>query len=100
MPMKMRCDCKGEFKTEIKDFEGLQSEALVCQKCGYVTLTMKQAGKLLKLKEMRDFFRKGRKTIRIGNAVGITLPKEFVGKEGRPVQITPLDAHTLRVRVG
>ena len=98
--MKMRCNCKGEFKEEIKDFEGLESEALVCQKCGYATLTMKQAGKLLKLKELRDLFRKARKTIRIGNAVGITLPKEFVGKVGGFVKIIPLDDHTLKIRVG
>ena len=98
--MKMRCDCKGAFKEEVRNFEGLQSEACVCQKCGYVTLTMKQAGKLLKLKEIRDWFRRGRKTIKIGNAVGITLPKEFVGKEGRPVEITPLDIHTLKIRLG
>ncbi len=50
----MRCNCKGQFKEEIRDFEWLQSEVLVCQKCGYVTLTMKQAGKLLKLKVSRD----------------------------------------------
>ncbi len=98
--MKIRCHCKGEFKAKIKNFEGLESEALVCQKCGYVTLTMKQAGKLLKLKEIRDSFRRARKTIRIGNAVGITLPKEFVNKEGRPVNIIPLDEHTLKIRVG
>lgn len=95
--MKLQCECKGRFKEEKKDFEGLECEALVCHNCGYVTLTRKQAEKLLNLKELRDLFRKARKTIRIGNAVGITLPKEFVGRVGGLVTIIPLDDHTLKV---
>ena len=98
--MKMRCDCKGEFKEQLQVFEGLESEALVCQKCGDVTLTRKHAEKLMKLKHLRDMFRKGRKTIKIGNAIGITLPKEFALKEGRVVTIIPLDEHTIKLKVG
>ncbi|MBI1883582.1 MAG: hypothetical protein HYS08_05195 [Chlamydiae bacterium] len=98
--MKMRCQCKGEYKEQVTHFEGLKSEAMVCQSCGDEILTLKQAEKLYKLKELRNLFRKGRKTIKIGNALGITFPKEFLGREGRPVKISALDPHTVKVQVG
>lgn len=58
------------------------------------------AEKLLKLKELRVMFQKSRRTIRVGNAIGVTLPKEFVGKVGKIVTIIPIDERTLKLKVG
>ncbi len=98
--IKMKCNCKGEFKEQIQIFEELECEALVCQKCGYVTLTRKHAEKLMKLKHLREMFHKERKIIKIGNAMGVTLPKEFAQKEGQAVTMVPLDEHTIKLKIG
>jgi len=49
----LKCDCGGTFTEQLHDFEGIQSPALVCQNCGYVTLTLNQAEVLMKLKELQ-----------------------------------------------
>ena len=35
----MKCDCGGRFEVRLSDFDGLKSPAMVCGKCGEVTLT-------------------------------------------------------------
>ena len=86
--MKIRCDCGGVFKKGIRDIDGLEIDALVCSKCGFVTLTMDQARRLMKLRQMMDALGK-RKVVRIGNTCGVTFPPILV-HPGQEVDIRPL----------
>ena len=74
---KIRCDC-GEFLVERKILmEHFETDALVCPKCGFSTLTKEQAHKYAELKLMHQIVDAERKIIRIGNSMGFTLPDEL-----------------------
>ena len=98
----LKCDCGGIFIKRPHDFEGITSEALVCDTCGHVTLTLSQAEHLMKLKEMHTLLAGERKLIKIGNSIGLTLPPklaEYGFKVGDKVKITPKDEHRFEVSV-
>ena len=86
--MKFRCDCGGVFKERVTKIDGLQTDAMVCSKCGFVTLTKDQAKRLMKLRQMMDALGK-RKVVRIGNTCGVTFPPILV-HPGQPVEIRPI----------
>lgn len=90
----MKCDCGGRFEVQLHDFDDLKSPAMVCGKCGEVTLTKVQARRLMRIKELSMACRAKRKVVRIGNSIGITLPEELA-KIGQHVQMQPVDEKTI-----
>ena len=98
----LKCDCGGTFVEQPYDFEGIPSEALVCDKCGHVTLTLQQAQRLAKLKEIHALLAGERTLIKIGNSIGLTLlPRlaEYGFKVGGKVKIVPKDEGRFEVSV-
>ncbi len=98
----IKCDCGGKFQVQNKEFGGIFTEAMVCSKCGYTTLTQQQAEELTRLKKLQDVLEKERKIIKIGNSIGITFPesmKKFGIHKGQSVKIEPLDGHSFRISV-
>ena len=86
--LKIRCDCGGVFKKGVQEIDGLTVAALVCSKCDFVTLTMDQAKRLMKLRQMMDSIGK-RKVVRIGNTCGVTFPPILV-HPAQEVEVRPL----------
>jgi len=87
--LRIRCDCGGIFATRPQEIEGFEIEAMVCPKCGFVTLTREQAKGLLELRRMAEAIGKERRVVRIGNTYGVTFPPILVHK-GQKVNIRPV----------
>ena len=87
---KIKCSCNGTFEEETVPFEGFQVEALKCNKCDEITFTPEQFKKVLALKELAKEINSKRKVVKIGNSIGVLLPKavEKIGiKKGKRVDI-------------
>ena len=99
---KIKCDC-GEFLAEKATiFDHFEIEALVCPKCGFVTLTKEQAQNYAKLKQLHQMMDAERKIIKIGNSMGITLPdalKQFGAKIGKKVKTEALGPKSFKVEL-
>ena len=99
---KIKCDC-GEFLIEKKTkFDHIKTEAMVCPKCNFTTLTKKQAQKYVKLRQLHQIIDAERKIIKIGNSMGLTLPdrlEEFGAKVGKKVKIEALTSHSFKVEL-
>ena len=72
---KIKCNCGGIFREATVEFEGFDIKALKCSKCGELTFTPEQFKKALLLKELAKEINSTRKVVKIGNSLGITLPK-------------------------
>lgn len=92
---KIKCDCGGLLVEKRAKFDDIETEAMVCEKCNFITLTKEQAKRYAELIELRKITTAKRKIIKIGNSIGITLPdqlKEFgvkIGEEVRIEAVTP-----------
>lgn len=99
---KIKCDC-GAFLAEKKTiFDHFETEAMVCPKCGFVTLTKEQAKEFVKLKELHRILDSERKIIKIGNSMGLTLPeelREYGAKVGKRVKIEALTSDSFKVEL-
>ena len=99
---KIKCDC-GEFFIEKKTrFDHFETEAMVCPKCNYTTLTKEQAEKYSKLKQLHQIIDAERKIIKIGNSMGLTLPErleDFGAKVGKKVKIEALSPNSFKVEL-
>jgi len=99
---KIKCDC-GEFLIVKKTkFDHFETEAMVCPKCHFTTLTKEHAEKYVKLKQLHQIIDAERKIIRIGNSIGITLPdmlKDFGAKVGKKVKIEALSENSFKVEL-
>ncbi len=99
---KIKCDC-GTFLIEEKTMmDHFETEAMVCPKCNFTTLTKEQARKFVKLKELHHIVDAERKIIRVGNSMGLTLPdalQEFGVEVGKKVKIEALTAHSFKVEL-
>ncbi|MBI2529721.1 MAG: hypothetical protein HYW05_01075 [Candidatus Diapherotrites archaeon] len=73
--IKVKCNCGGEFREQTVEFEGFDVKGLKCSKCGELTFTPEQFRKILALKELAKEVNSTRKVVKIGNSLGITLPK-------------------------
>ena len=97
---KIKCDC-GEFLVEKKiNFDHFETEAMVCPKCNFLTLTKEQAKKYAKLRQLHQLIDAERKIIKVGNSMGFTLPdglKDFGAKVGKKVKVEALDSRSFRV---
>ena len=101
-PRKIKCDCGGYLEEKLAFFDSIKTEAMVCSKCGFTTLTKYQAKKYLKLKQLHQIVDAERKIIRIGNSMGLTLPdglQEFGAKVGKKIKTEALTAHSFKVEL-
>ncbi len=99
---KIKCDC-GEFLVEkTAKFGHFETEAMVCPRCGFTTLTKEQAENYVKLKQLHQIIDAERKIIKIGNSMGLTLPdslQDFGAKIGKKVKIEALDAKSFKIEL-
>ncbi len=99
---KIICDCGGilaEKKTMFGEFE---TDAMVCPKCGFTTLTKEQAERYARFKQLHQVIDARRNIIKIGNSMGITLPdklKDFGVKVGRRVKTEALSENSFKVEL-
>ncbi len=99
---KIKCDC-GEFLVEKRTkFDDLETEAMVCPKCNFITLTKEQVERYVKLKQLHKIIDAERKIIKIGNSMGLTLPeslRDFGAKVGKKVSIEALTTRSFKVEL-
>ena len=97
---KIKCDC-GDFLVANKTrFDNIETEAMVCPKCNFTTLTKDQAKRYVKLKQLHTIIDAERKIIKIGNSMGLTFPdrlQEFGVKIGKKVKTEALTQHSFKV---
>ena len=60
---KIRCDCGNILIGEKTKFDNFETEAMVCPKCNFTTLTREQAEKYAKLKDLHSIIDAERKGI-------------------------------------
>ncbi len=99
---KIKCDC-GKLLVEKKTiFEHFETDAMVCPKCNFTTLTKEQAEKYAKLKQLHQIVDAERKIIKIGNSMGLTLPdrlQDFGAKIGKKVRIEALSPKSFKIEL-
>ena len=99
---KIKCDC-GSFLAEKKTkFNHIETEAMVCPKCGFTTLTREQAESYVKLRQFHQIIDAKRKIIKIGNSMGLTFPdklEEFGAKVGKEVRTEALGPKSFKVEL-
>ncbi len=99
---KIKCDCGSIIESKQAHFEGFDTEAMVCPKCGFTTLTKEQAQQYAKIKQLHQIIDAERKIIRIGNSMGFTLPdglKEFGVKVGRKIKTRAIGENSFKVEL-
>jgi len=99
---KIRCDCGAYLQPKMAVFEGFTTEAMVCPKCSFTTLTRGQAERYVQSKLLHSIIDDERKIIRVGNSMGITLPEQLKSyglKIGRKVRTTALDGNSFKVEL-
>lgn len=99
---KIKCDCGAVFIEKRIKFEDFYTEATVCPKCSFITLTKEQAEKYVRLKQLHQIIDVERKIIKVGNSIGITLLdklQDFGVKVGKKVKIEALTENSFKVEL-
>ncbi|MBI4016411.1 MAG: hypothetical protein HY363_01835 [Candidatus Aenigmarchaeota archaeon] len=99
---ELRCNCDGYFEEQIIQKE-FYYPIMMCKKCGHRVFTVEQAKQYVRLDSIHEKLKRKRKIIRIGNALGVTLPKalENLGiKEGVLVSFQQLGKKSLKLVIG
>lgn len=99
---KIKCDCGGYLEEKSTFFDSIETEAMVCSKCGFTTLTKEQAQKYVKLKQLHQIIDAERKIIKIGNSMGLTLPdrlQDFGAKVGKKIKTEALGLKSFKVEL-
>ena len=99
---KIKCDCGKILAARKIKFDDIETEAMVCPKCDFTTLTKEQAKRYIKLKQLHTIIDAERKIIKIGNSMGLTLPdrlQEFGAKIGKKVKTEALTQHSFKVEL-
>ncbi len=99
---KIKCDCGGYLENKIVDFDNVKTEAMVCSKCNFTTLTKEQAQEYVKLKQLHGIIDAERKIIKIGNSMGLTLPdrlQEFGVTVGKKIKTEALTPNSFKVEI-
>ena len=99
---KIKCDCGSILMESKAKFDQFETEAMVCQKCNFTTLTKEQAQKYSDLKQLHQIIDAERKIIKIGNSMGFTLPdtlKNFGVKIGKKIKTEVLDSKSFKVEI-
>ena len=99
---KIRCDC-GDILTEKKTkFEHFETEAMVCPKCNFTTLTKEQGEKYARFRQLHQTIDAERKIIKIGNSMGFILPnrlQDFGAKVGKKVKTEAIGPNSFKVEL-
>lgn len=99
---KMICECGGGMKpTNVKWF-GVLIPGRKCTLCKEETISSTQSKNLERQVRLRQALQRSRKIVRVGNAMGITLPEELrtIGfKIGKRVKTELLDEQSFKVIV-
>tara|TARA_Y100000031_G_C8125673_1_gene340371 strand:- start:425 stop:736 length:312 start_codon:yes stop_codon:yes gene_type:complete len=98
----MTCDCGKVLTKNTVNFDGFETEAMVCPRCDFTTLTKEQAKNYVRLKQLHQIIDSERKIIKIGNSMGFTLPdklQEFGVKIGRKIKTEALTPHSFKVEI-
>src|SRR3989338_7463436 len=99
---KIRCDCGGVLAEKRAELGHIETEAMVCPKCNFTTLTKEQAEEFVKLKQLHQIIDAKRKIIKIGNSMGLTFPdrlEEFGAKIGKEVRTEALGPKSFKVEI-
>ena len=99
---KIICGCGGFLEEKITSLDGIKTEAMVCSKCDFTTLTKEQARKYVKLKQLHQIIDAERKIIKIGNSMGITLPdqlRDFGVTVGKKIKTEALTSNSFKVEI-
>lgn len=94
---KIKCDCGGIFEEKMYPFGNILSPALVCQKCGYITLSASQAHQLQLLQRISCAEGQVKKQ---GHCLAICFPEEIskLGiKTGQRVFAQPIGKGSLKI---
>ena len=98
----MHCDCGGYFR-EVIELEGFSYPIMACEKCDHRVFTIAQAKQYVRLERLHEKLQRKRKIIRIGNALGLTIPKilESWGfKEGKKVTFERIGDKAFKIELG
>ena len=99
---KIRCDCGSLLEEQKTEFDHFRTDAMVCPKCGFTTLTKNQAKRYSKLKQLHSIIDSERKIIRIGNSMGITFPErlqEYGAEVGKRVKLEALSHKSFKIEL-
>ena len=99
---KIKCECGGFLAERTTLFGHIETDAMVCDKCKFTTLTKEQAEKYVKVKQLHEIIDANRKIIKIGNSMGFTLPdklRELGLKVGKVVRTEVLGDKAFKVEI-
>ena len=99
---QIKCDCGKTLMEKRAKIGHIETDAMVCPNCYFITLTKEQAEKYVVLKQIHDIMDSERKIIKIGNSMGVTLPdqlRSFGIKEGKKIRIEALSATSFKVEM-
>ena len=99
---KIKCDCGSYLVERRTKFDEFETEAMVCPKCNFITLTKEQAEKYVKLRQLHQIIDSERKIIKIGNSMGFTLPdqlQDFGVKVGKKIKTEALSGTSFKVEL-
>jgi hypothetical protein len=92
-----RCiECSGAMELAAVQVGDLSAEGYRCRECGHEVLTLAQMKEHERRRDLARAFAKPRKVVRVGNSVGLTLPKELF-RVGQEFTVHVLDGHSLRI---
>ena len=97
---KIRCDCGAYLAEQKAKFGAFETDALVCPRCHFTTLTREQAARYAQLKQLHLIIDENRKVIRIGNSMGMTFPdslQDFGVKVGKKIKTEALGPTSFKV---
>jgi len=95
----MRCNCGGIFN-EVLHKDTFSYPIMECSSCRHSVFSIEQAKQYVRLERLHEKLTKQRKVIRVGNALGVTLPKvvrELGIKEGMTVSFQSLGKKALKL---
>src|SRR3989344_3436322 len=99
---KIKCDCGKFLIAQKTKFDHFETEAMVCPRCHFTTLTKEQAEKYARLKQLHQIIDAERKIIKIGNSMGFTLPdrlQDFGAKIGKKVKTEAIGPNSFKVEL-
>lgn len=98
-PKVKRCiECSGAMELATVLIGELPAEGYRCQECGHEVLTLAQMKEHERRRDLARAFAKPRKVVKVGNSVGLTLPKELF-RVGQELTIEVLDGNSLRIEL-
>jgi len=99
---KIKCDCGTYLQEQETKIDHITTNAMVCPKCHFTTLTKDQAIEFRKRIDFHKIVDQEKQIIQIGNSIGITLPeklREYGLTAGKKVKIEALDEKSFKVEI-